>query len=162
MELLTPDNCSLLRAQAITQSKKPSVFLAGTIANGDAPDWQQEAVDYLSSTLKDNDIYVINPRRNYFLPSMLPEQIKWEQYLLRYASYIIFNFVNGFQSPITLLELGICMETDKNLYINISKYSRQYQNIKDTLQFALCEAYITNDNLLQSLSNVTQDIKQGK
>ena len=90
---------------------RPSVFLAGSIEQGVAEDWQSA----LARELSDLDITVLNPRREAwdatwaqemaFAP--FREQVEWELEAQDQASLIAFYFSPGTQSPITLLELGL-------------------------------------------------------
>jgi len=91
---------------------KKSIFLAGSIDNGAATDWQAEAANLLS----DLDIYVLNPRREEWDASweqsadnpIFKEQVMWELNGLEKADVVLFNFLNNSQAPISLLELGLC------------------------------------------------------
>lgn len=88
-----------------------SVFLAGSIEQGAAEDWQQKCVD----TLKDYPIHFINPRRDSWDSSWeqsinnekFKEQVTWELDGLDAADFIILFFDKETKSPISLLELGI-------------------------------------------------------
>lgn len=80
------------------------LFLAGGIRN--CPDWQGEALEYLSST----DFRVANPRRAEGLATTGPEaavQIAWERAALERSKVILFWFPQETLCPITLLELGV-------------------------------------------------------
>ncbi|MCP4528639.1 MAG: hypothetical protein GY833_22395 [Aestuariibacter sp.] len=100
----------------------PSVFLAGTIDNGNSADWQSELVEALR--LYDVDLY--NPRREEWDASWeqsihnqnFKEQVTWELDHLDKCDIIFMHFVGGSQSPITLLELGLYAEKrPKNLMV---------------------------------------------
>jgi len=91
---------------------KKSIFLAGSIDNGKAIDWQTEVTEVLA----DLDVYVLNPRREEWDSSweqsienvVFKEQVMWELNGLEKANVILFNFLNNSQAPISLLELGLC------------------------------------------------------
>ena len=89
-----------------------SVFLAGTIDNGNSVDWQAK----LTSDLSDLSIDILNPRRDNWDPTLeqsasnpvFRAQVEWELDALADTAGIIFMyFAPGSLSPITLLELGL-------------------------------------------------------
>ena len=87
-----------------------SIFLAGSIDQGSARDWQSEIIEQL----KDFNVIVYNPRRKNWDKtweqslnnSLFVEQVTWEQHFLKEADYRIFVMTSDSKSPITLLELG--------------------------------------------------------
>lgn len=89
----------------------PSVFLAGSIEEGTAEDWQSKVVEHL----KDLDVLILNPRREHWDASwkqeatnlQFVEQVTWELDALEKAHIIFFYFVPGTKSPISMLELGL-------------------------------------------------------
>jgi len=91
---------------------KKSIFLAGSIDNGSADDWQLN----VSESLSDLDIYTLNPRRNEWNQAWtqtidnpkFKEQVIWELNGLENADVVLFNFLGNSQAPISLLELGLC------------------------------------------------------
>jgi len=93
-----------------------SLFLAGGITN--CRDWQKE----IAENLKDLKIAVFNPRRKDFSTmseSIEEEQIKWEFNHLQKADAISFYFSEETLNPITLLELGFWLHSDKKLFVGI-------------------------------------------
>lgn len=89
------------------------IFLAGSIENGKAEEWQQSFVEELKK-LKTPSIGVFNPRRENWDPSWtqddnpeLIKQIEWELDHLEEANLIVMYLQPGTISPISLLELGI-------------------------------------------------------
>lgn len=95
----------------ILKSSRHSVFLAGSIGNGEAPDWQQEIIRQLSSM--ELDIY--NPRRDVWKKEcharnddpVFAGQVQWELDAMDRADTILMNLVAGTQAPVSLLELGL-------------------------------------------------------
>ena len=69
--------------------KFKSIFLAGTIDNGDSIDWQKKLIE----KFKDSDIKIYNPRREHWDKKASKEdleyQIKWEQEHLDNADLIV-------------------------------------------------------------------------
>lgn len=96
-------------------SGNPSVFLAGTIDNGNSLDWQAE----IASRLKDTDVDLYNPRREEWDKSweqsisnpVFKGQVDWELDHLDKCDVVFMYFAGGSQSPITLLELGLYAST---------------------------------------------------
>ena len=90
---------------------KKSVFLAGTIDNGDSEDWQSLAENYLS----DLDVLILNPRRDQWDSTWeqsisnpkFKEQVEWELEGLERVDQILIYFAPHSKSPISLLELGL-------------------------------------------------------
>ncbi|VAW62598.1 hypothetical protein MNBD_GAMMA11-2737 [hydrothermal vent metagenome] len=88
-----------------------SVFLAGTIDNGNSTDWQSS----LEQSLSDLDVLILNPRRDEWDATwaqpinnpVFKQQVEWELEGLERADYIFIYFAPNSQSPITLLELGL-------------------------------------------------------
>ena len=87
------------------------VFLAGSIDQGNADDWQTA----LAAALGDRDVVVLNPRRDAWDATWLqsaenPEfhgQVTWELDGLERANRIALWFSPTSHAPITLLELGL-------------------------------------------------------
>ena len=88
-----------------------SVFLAGSIEEGTADEWQT----VITEALQDLDITALNPRRDAwdagwpqtvdFAP--FREQVEWELEAQEKADLIVFYFSPATKSPISLLELGL-------------------------------------------------------
>ncbi|MEM1416025.1 MAG: nucleoside 2-deoxyribosyltransferase domain-containing protein [Myxococcota bacterium] len=90
---------------------RPSVFLAGSIDMGVAPDWQAE----LARGLEDLDVDVLNPRRPdwdatwraTFDQPEFREQVEWELAGLEGATLVAMYLAPETKAPISLLELGL-------------------------------------------------------
>ena len=90
---------------------KLSIFLAGSIENGKAMDWQSILIEKLSPY----EINVFNPRRENWDATItqtkddpiLSEQINWELDALETAVLIVMYLDPNTKSPISLLELGL-------------------------------------------------------
>jgi hypothetical protein len=88
-----------------------SVFLAGSIEMGAAPNWQAD----VENQLADLDIVIYNPRRDNWDPTWVQsadnpqfrEQVEWELDALAQANLVVMYLAPGTMSPISLLELGI-------------------------------------------------------
>jgi len=94
--------------------KKFKVFLAGSIDNGKAEDWQKELIDLLKD---EKDIAILNPRRDKWNPnakeSEVEKQINWEKEAMDAADIILFKFSEKSKSVITMYELGYYIHTGK-------------------------------------------------
>jgi len=105
MEFLPPQNI------ALRDRRKKSIFLAGSIENGAAEDWQAR----LGKWLLWKNYNVFNPRREDWDSSWIQsyenpqfsQQVKWEMNALDKADYIVMYFDPATKSPISLLELGL-------------------------------------------------------
>jgi hypothetical protein len=88
-----------------------AVFLAGSIEQGAADDWQTT----LTAALGDRDVIVLNPRRDEWDASWRQSideprfrgQVEWELDGLERADVIAMWFAPATRAPITLLELGL-------------------------------------------------------
>lgn len=91
--------------------EEASIFLAGSIEQGKAVEWQQQAIEHF----KDLPGILLNPRRAVWDSSMVQdvsnpvfkEQVTWELDALESADVVFFYFQANTLSPITLMELGI-------------------------------------------------------
>jgi hypothetical protein len=92
-------------------AEMPSLFLAGSIEQGAAEDWQQRVVEALAPF----DAVIFNPRRAEWDATWpqeasfgpFREQVTWELDALSLADVILLVLCNGTKSPISLLELGL-------------------------------------------------------
>lgn len=94
-----------------------SVFLAGSIDMGGAPNWQNE----IEQALAGLTVTVLNPRRDEWDSSWeqsignppFREQVEWELEAQERATVIAMYFAPATQAPITLLELGLFARSGK-------------------------------------------------
>ncbi len=88
-----------------------TIFLAGSIDQGKAIDWQEDITNILS----DYPITVFNPRRDNWNAGMIQDisnedfryQVEWELDRLDACDLIIMYFDENGKAPITLMELGL-------------------------------------------------------
>lgn len=119
-----------------------TIFLAGSIENGLADNWQDRVV----SDLSELPIRFLNPRREDWDPTWneeinrdkLEEQIHWELQGLKMADIIIAYIDPNTKSPITLLEIGLHAENQKLVVLCPEGFYRKV-NIDVT-----CEVYGIN------------------
>ena len=113
-----------------------TVFLAGTIDNGNSEDWQQTVAGKLAG--RDRNYLLYNPRQDDWHPEREGEmeyQVNWELEHMEKADHILVVFLPGSQSPITLLELGLHARSGKLLVVCTPGFYR-YDNVRIT-----CERY---------------------
>ena len=107
----------LIKATEKLEFEGYSIFLAGSIEMGKAEKWQ----DKIINNLKNQDIIVLNPRRDDWDSSWkqeinndkFREQVEWELEAMERADTIVVYFDIETKSPITLLELGLFAKTGK-------------------------------------------------
>lgn len=99
-------------AQLMKSKDRFDIFLAGSIENGKAEDWQEAFKKELEKTVK-KPIGIFNPRRENWDPTWkegspeLEAQIEWEIEHLEQANLIVMYLQPGTISPISLFELGL-------------------------------------------------------
>ena len=107
-----------------------SIFLAGTIDNGQSKDWQADIIEMLTILGVEADIY--NPRRpdwdetveQSFENPTFYQQVNWELDALEKADVIIVNILEDSKSPITLMEIGLHINSKKLLVCCPDKFYR--------------------------------------
>ena len=101
-------------ASLVPSKNRFDIFLAGSIENGKAEEWQSMFRDQLYKMRPKHEVGLFNPRRDNWDPTwnqhdnpQLIEQIEWELEHLEKAQLIVMYLQSGTISPISLLELGI-------------------------------------------------------
>lgn len=133
------DNMIIITPEEVTNKeenklKSKSVFLAGTIDNGNSLNWQDKTINKLIKLgVKNLEIY--NPRRKHWNSTQeeMEYQIKWEQDHLDKADVIVMVLLDDSKSPISLLELGLYAKTNKMIVFCTPKFYR-FDNIRLTCQ----------------------------
>lgn len=120
----------LICAPSPARAKGPTLFLAGTIDQGNSVDWQKAVV----RTLEDLPVTLYNPRRDAWdaswdlkkggLHPQLKRQINWELEHLDGADAIVMWLEGESFSPISLLELGLHAHEGKVIVGCPMDYSR--------------------------------------
>jgi hypothetical protein len=132
-----------------------SVFLAGSIEQGTAVDWQKEVTVQLAHQPVD----IFNPRRDNWDATVTQSidnpifrgQVVWELDALDMADHILMVFDPKTMSPISLLELGLYAHTGKlvvvcpegfwrkgNVDIVCARYGvKQVDTIEEALQYII-------------------------
>lgn len=120
-ELLRPGNFLgqvIVAPQALPENfGQPSIFLAGSIDNGAAEDWQKTFI----AACRDEAITLLTPRRESWsaapvlsaADATFREQVEWELDALERADVIAMYFSPGSKAPISLLEFGLWARSGK-------------------------------------------------
>lgn len=131
MIIITPEG---VKNKGANKLDTKSVFLAGTIDNGDSLNWQDKTIIELIN-LGINNIEIYNPRREHWNPNPTKEeiekQIKWEQNHLDAANIIAMVLLDDSKSPISLLELGLYANTNKLIVFCTPNFYR-WDNVRLT------------------------------
>jgi hypothetical protein len=128
-----------------------SIFLAGSIEMGAADEWQQDAVIRISEALPNEDLVFYNPRRAEFNESFIEEQIVWEQTRLHASDYVFMVFDPKTKSPISLLEFGEFVGSDKLITVCDSSFYR-FDNLVLTARYNGQEIYPDIDAGIRELT----------
>ena len=131
MIIITPEEVMNKEANKIGAK---SVFLAGTIDNGNSLNWQDKTIiELINLGVKDLEVY--NPRREHWNPNPSKEdmeyQIKWEQDHLDKANIIAMVLLDDSKSPISLLEIGLYAKTGKLIVFCTPNFYR-WDNVRLT------------------------------
>lgn len=153
------------------------IFLAGTIDNGEAEDWQRSIYhslffmiepvvitygqDYVTPPGKYN-VVMYSPRRNDWKEDATTEdiekQIRWEQDKLEKADLIVMVLQDNSKSPISLLELGLYGREGKLICFCTKNFYR-YTNVKLTCEKFLIpfKETINSMEIAESIENILKE-----
>jgi hypothetical protein len=129
IHVITPESPPLT-----IEGKFKSIFLAGTIDDGNSIDWQSNLIDKILETehSRSEQLIIFNPRRKNWNKNATDEekyaQINWEFVNLNKADLIILNFLSDSKSPISLLEMGLFADKKKLIIICPKEFYR-YHNV---------------------------------
>ena len=147
----------VFRAKPATDSK-PSIFLAGSIEMGKAPDWQ----NLLISKIGKNFSIVFNPRRENFDPTwgnniddqQFNVQVTWELEMIEKADVIAFYFDPSTKAAITLAELGlVCGLKPKAAFVCCPEGYHRKGNVDIMCERYKLRTYPTFEALTTALSS---------
>lgn len=117
-----------------TKADQVTIFLAGSIEMGKAPDWQGGLIDKLHTMEGvEKNLVILNPRRpdwdNNLKQSINDEnfvaQVEWELDGLEHADIIVMYLASNTISPISLLELGLHSRSGKLIVYCEEGYNRK-------------------------------------
>ena len=94
------------------------LFLAGSIDQGEAPDWQRMLAMALTDIPR---LLILDPRRDEWDASweqrsdnpLFRGQVEWELDGLEAADVVAYYFAPGTKSPVTMIELGLFARSGK-------------------------------------------------
>lgn len=128
-----------------------AIFLAGSIDNGVAPDWQKDVLE----ALRDKNVMLMNPRRKDWDPNSgdneVERQVNWELEAMEYANYIIMYLAEGSKAPISLLELGLEAQSGRILVAAHPTYYRRV-NVRVVCERNNIPLFETLEELIQAIS----------
>ncbi len=109
LKVITPEKPDLVNPSA------PHLFLAGSIEQGKATNWQETAIDFFGAQATLPDLVIINPRRENWDASFEQSiknvdfnwQVSFELEHLEKADAVVMWLEPGTLSPISLFELGL-------------------------------------------------------
>lgn len=114
---------------------KNTLFLAGTIDNGEAIDWQSTL--NLDLSMERFDVLVWNPRRNNQDAGIgeneevgFQEQVEWEHSKMLQSDFVFMYFVPGSTSIITCMELGLLAGLGVKPIVVCSRDFWRYGNVE--------------------------------
>lgn len=118
MKVITPPDFSFFELPK--DDKELVIFLAGSIEQGKAEEWQTE---FITKLPKDSPVVILNPRRAQWDSSWVQsiendqfrEQVEWELVGMEHADFIVMYLAPGTSSIISLMELGLHAQNDKLL-----------------------------------------------
>ena len=119
--------------QSVIDTIGTVLFLAGSIEQGKAEDWQQEVYNQLL----DLNGTILNPRRDDWDSTQeqtvdnpyMVEQIYWELNGIDLCDFVFFNFCGGTISPISLMELGM-MTDQENVIVRCDENYFRRANVE--------------------------------
>lgn len=134
-----------------------SIFLAGSIDNGSAADWQNLVAQRFSSL----GWNVFNPRRTEWNSELeqsatnpvFYQQVMWEKTALQHSDVILMNFEAGSIAPISLLELGFCA-ADSVIYVVCPEGFWRKGNVDMVCQIYNIPVF---DTLIQAIEHIIQN-----
>jgi len=96
-----------------------TIFLAGSIEQDKADDWQKRAIDMINENEEERTV-IFNPRRKDYDAKQEQsmdnpyfwKQVNWELDYIDLVDFVIMYFDPKTKSPITLMELGYMAKTD--------------------------------------------------
>lgn len=139
----------------ITTASQPyTLFLAGSIEQGTAENWQDRVCNTPNAIHPEFNI--INPRRDEWDSTWeqsydnihFRDQVIWEQNALKMADMVLFYFDPNSKSPITLLEFGQCIEMNKKMLVVCSPDFWRYGNIEVMCHLNQIPLYHSLDEIL--------------
>ena len=151
--ITAPKNESKLRADMNYPADYPTIFLAGSIEEGKAENWQEKVIEKLNNSIYDG--FIFNPRRVSFNKDKdMEEQVLWELHHIKIADYIFLYFDPNTKSPISLFELGILSyRGPKNVVVCCPNGFWKKENVDIVCKRYGMKLFVNIDEALESLIN---------
>ena len=135
------------------------IFLAGSIDQGKAIDWQTQISDLLSAA----PITVFNPRRDDWDSSWVQDisneqfryQVEWELEHMEMADKILMFYDPKGQAPITLLEMGL-HATDGKLIVCCPDGFWRKGNVQIVCNTHQIPLYDTMEDFITAIKSVVE------
>lgn len=134
----------------------PIIFLAGSIEQGTADEWQTRFI----KALTENDCIILNPRRENWDASweqsiknkQFKEQVLWELNGLKKADTVVIYFDPATKAPISLLELGMVgTDKKKNILVYCPEGFYRKGNVDIFSEMYDIDVYTDEDELIKKL-----------
>ncbi|KAF9485517.1 hypothetical protein BDN70DRAFT_871176 [Pholiota conissans] len=153
----SPTNATIIVAPDRKTTSPPenrSVFLAGSIDQGVAEDWQSK----VTTALKGLPITIYNPRRKDWDSTWKQEasndqfydQVTWELERLETVDVILMFLAPESQSPISLLEMGLFTKEPKRIVIGCPEGFYRRGNVQIVAQKYHLELVDSLDKLIEA------------
>jgi hypothetical protein len=142
---------------------KFTIFLGGSIEMGKAINWQEYAEKSLASV---DNLLILNPRRDDWDDSWIQDptpgtqfeqQVSWELTAQEVSDIIIYNFIPGTISPITLFELGLF--SGRPIRVCCPKSFSRYGNVKVVCDRYSIPVYENFDDLIDDIKDMLGTFK---
>jgi hypothetical protein len=138
--------------QVVIDENYINIFLAGSIENGKAIEWQKEFI----AALSDKNIRFLNPRRDDWDSSWgqtmddpkFVEQVQWELNSMEMSHIIVMVFDPNTLSPISMLELGLHAKEQKLMVVCPDGFWKK-GNVDVTCEFYGINQFDTMDELIE-------------
>ncbi|WP_152594432.1 nucleoside 2-deoxyribosyltransferase domain-containing protein [Cellulophaga sp. E6(2014)] len=136
-------------ALPIKESDQRYIFLAGSMASKHTINWRNQVVNSLR-----NSYQFLDPTKEHhdtLNATQMKKHVEWELDAMAMADIVLLNFLPKALSPISLVELGLYVNT-KKLYVVCPKAF-----YKSSYVLTLCERYHTPTfkTLLEAIDTLT-------
>ncbi len=144
------------------KAPKKCIFLAGSIEMGAAIDWQKIVIERLT----DVDVTIFNPRRLDWDSSWkqgqheepFRTQVLWELCRIADAEIVFFYFDPKTKSPISLMELGLCLGGNKTVIVCCPLDFYRSANVAITCEVAGGEMVKYHENLDDAINDLIKEL----
>jgi hypothetical protein len=141
-----------------------SMFLGGSIEQGKAENWQERVINSLQDL---RSFVILNPRRKNWDSSwdndptnpQFREQVEWELLGQEEADILLYYFAANTMSPITLLELGLAINTYNNrnyrkIIVYVDPEYQRFGNVVITCERYNVPCFVDYDKVINHIHEV--------